>query len=87
MDLRLTPEQRELQDRVRAWLADHLPEGEPAPASTAAGLAARRAWERELYEAGFAAVDWPAQHGGLGLAPSARPSSTASTSRPARPSA
>ena len=69
MDLRLTPEQRELQDRVRAWLADHLPEGEPAPASTAAGLAARRAWERELYEAGFAAVDWPAQHGGLGLDP------------------
>lgn len=69
MDLRLSPEERELQLRVRAWLADHVPKGEPAPASTAAGVAVRRAWERELFEAGFAAVDWPTQHGGLGLDP------------------
>lgn len=69
MDLTLTSDERDLQVAVRSWLADHVPQHDLPPASTAEGVDAHRAWERELYEAGFAAVDWPAQHGGLDLNP------------------
>ena len=66
LDLDPTPEQAAFRDEVRSWLEAHVPR-EPLPkASTAEGLAAHRAWEKALYEAGYAAISWPVEYGGRG---------------------
>jgi alkylation response protein AidB-like acyl-CoA dehydrogenase len=65
VDLNDTPELAAYRARVRAWLEAHAPE---AP-SRHDDVAARRAWQRRLAEAGLAAVTWPAEYGGAGLGP------------------
>jgi alkylation response protein AidB-like acyl-CoA dehydrogenase len=71
MDLRLSDTERAFRDRLRGWLAATLP-GLPAPPPRD-GWKARRAydtgWQRLLHDAGYAGVDWPAEHGGLGASP------------------
>jgi alkylation response protein AidB-like acyl-CoA dehydrogenase len=57
MDLTYTPEDVAFRERVRAWLAAHL----PGPLQT---LEARKAWHRKLYEAGFVGMGWPKAYGG-----------------------
>ena len=66
MDLTLTPEQAAFRDEVRAWLAAHVPPEPLRPSSTEEGLEAHRAWEKKLYEAGYAAIHWPREFGGRG---------------------
>ncbi len=69
MDLTPTPEQAAMRDEVRAWLAANVP-ADPLPhGGTPEGLAAHKEWELRLFEAGFAAVDWPVAYGGRGLDP------------------
>ncbi|SEF59122.1 Acyl-CoA dehydrogenase, N-terminal domain [Thermomonospora echinospora] len=71
MDLRLSDRELAFRDRLRAWLADVLPTLPPPPDRD--DWPARRrydtAWQRLLFEAGYAGVDWPAEHGGLGASP------------------
>ncbi|CAM3570942.1 acyl-CoA dehydrogenase family protein [Nocardioides zeicaulis] len=69
MDLSLTPEQASFRSEVRAWLQEHVPTERLAPPGTPEGLEQHRAWERTLFEAGFAAVHWPSESGGRGLGP------------------
>ncbi|MCW2879507.1 MAG: acyl-CoA dehydrogenase [Sphaerisporangium sp.] len=69
MDLRLNPTQQAFRDEVRGWLAENVPRGPLPPLDTREGVEAHRAWERRLYDAGFAAVHWPAAHGGRGMDP------------------
>ncbi|QBI19101.1 acyl-CoA dehydrogenase [Egibacter rhizosphaerae] len=64
MDLRLTDQQQAFRDEVREWLATNVPAEALPPSSTAEGLEAHRAWERRLYEAGYAAIHWPTAYGG-----------------------
>lgn len=67
MNLTFTAEQETLRDEVRAWLRDNIPP-EPRPPSTEA--AARDfdlAWQRTLYDGGWAGVSWPVEYGGRGL--------------------
>lgn len=66
MDLELTTEQRAFRDEVRAWLEANVPSEALPPSGTPEGLAAHRAWERRLYDAGYAAVHWPEEFGGRG---------------------
>jgi alkylation response protein AidB-like acyl-CoA dehydrogenase len=71
VDLRLTDRQLAFRDRLRAWLADILPTL-PAKPDRDDWPARRRydtAWQRLLFDAGYAGVDWPAEHGGLGVSP------------------
>jgi alkylation response protein AidB-like acyl-CoA dehydrogenase len=71
VDLRLTDQQSAFRDRLRAWLADTLPTL-PAKPGRDDWPARRRydtAWQRLLFDAGYAGVDWPAEHGGLGVSP------------------
>ena len=71
MDLRLTERELAFRDRLRAWLADTLPTL-PTPPDRDDWPARRRydtAWQRLLFDAGYAGVDWPAEHGGLGVSP------------------
>jgi alkylation response protein AidB-like acyl-CoA dehydrogenase len=64
MDLNLTPEQLQFRDEIRAWLDANVPEEPLGPTSTEEGFAQHRAWEKRLYEAGYAAISWPKAYGG-----------------------
>jgi alkylation response protein AidB-like acyl-CoA dehydrogenase len=71
VDLRLTEPELAFRDRLRSWLAETLPQLPTRPDRD--DWPARRrydtAWQRLLFEAGYAGVDWPAEHGGLGATP------------------
>ena len=65
MDLTFTAQELAFRDELRAWLADNAP-GEPPAGDEDAQYAWRRDWQRRLAEGGWAAVHWPAEHGGRG---------------------
>lgn len=58
MDLDLTPDEQQFRDEFRAWLREHV-----KPAATVDEL---KAWQRTLFEGGWAGVSWPKQYGGRG---------------------
>jgi alkylation response protein AidB-like acyl-CoA dehydrogenase len=64
MDLDLTPDQQAFRDEVAAWLAANVPAEPLGSQSTEEGFAQHRAWERRLYDAGYAAINWPRAYGG-----------------------
>ena len=67
MNLDYSSEDNEFRLKARHWLERHVPQ-EPRPTEvTAAGLY-DRAWQRTLYDHGWAGVNWPREFGGLGLA-------------------
>jgi alkylation response protein AidB-like acyl-CoA dehydrogenase len=74
MDLRYTDEELAFRDELRAWLAEAIPTLSPQPA--AEDWAARReydtTWQRMLFDAGYAGIDWPAEFGGRGATPTER---------------
>lgn len=71
MDLRYSASEASFRAELRAWLAATLPELGPAPATT--DWPGRRAydmdWQRRLFQAGYAGVDWPTEGGGRGASP------------------
>ena len=71
MDLRYTDAQTEFGVRLRRWLSDAVPAYGPRPGGH--DWQARReydtGWQRTLFNAGYAGVDWPEDHGGLGATP------------------
>ena len=71
MDLNDTPEQAAYRAEARAWLEANRADAPPRTGSLqdASYVAARRAWQRRLAEAGLAAVTWPVEVGGRGQGP------------------
>jgi alkylation response protein AidB-like acyl-CoA dehydrogenase len=71
VDLNDTPEQAAYRETVRNWLEQHKHEAPPRSGSyeDSEYVDARRAWQRELAEAGLAGVTWPREYGGQGLGP------------------
>ena len=71
MDLRYSAAEGRFRDELRAWLVTTLPTLGAAP--PADDWPARRAfdshWQRLLFDAGYAGVDWPAEGGGRGASP------------------
>ncbi|GAC1652761.1 MAG: acyl-CoA dehydrogenase [Candidatus Dormibacteraceae bacterium] len=63
MNLELTAEQRDLQQRVADWAAANLPAG------SRTGMPVGREWQRRLAAGGWGAPAWPVEHGGLGAGP------------------
>ncbi len=66
MDLRDSAAEARFRSELRDWLAEAVPaHGEPPPAHD---WPARRAydtgWQRKLFEAGYAGMNWPAEFGG-----------------------
>ncbi|MFY9580913.1 MAG: acyl-CoA dehydrogenase family protein, partial [Gaiellaceae bacterium] len=55
MNLRDSPDEEAFRARVRAWLAENLPEEQGG-----------REWSRKLFDAGYAGLTWPVEYGGLG---------------------
>ncbi len=69
MDLRYSKEDEAFREEIRAWLEQEVPvHGPPPPADD---WPARRqydtAWQRKLFDAGYAGLAWPAEFGGRGL--------------------
>jgi alkylation response protein AidB-like acyl-CoA dehydrogenase len=71
VDLNDTPEQAAYREKVRAWLESHKEQAPPRTGSyeDMEYIDSRRAWQRQLAEAGLAAVTWPREYGGQGLGP------------------
>ncbi len=64
MDLNLTDEQTAFRDEVRGWLEANVPAEPLATDGGRESFEAHRAWEKRLYEAGYAAISWPTAYGG-----------------------
>ena len=71
MDVRFSAEEIAFRDELRLWLEEVLPTLGDPPASD--DWAARRAWDtgwqRMLYDAGYAGINWPSEFGGRGSTP------------------
>ena len=68
MDLNLTPEETKFRDALRTWLEANVPKdwGEWREKPLEESFPYLRAWQRKLYEGGWAAVSWPKEYGGRG---------------------
>jgi alkylation response protein AidB-like acyl-CoA dehydrogenase len=66
MDLNLTTEERGFRDELRAWLEANHPKdwNEWREKPIEESFEYLRAWQRKLYEGGWAAVSWPKEYGG-----------------------
>ncbi len=73
-----TPEEAAYRQRARQFLAEHAPAhaqtatptallaSNPDPAADAAHMESCRAWQRTLYDHGWAGITWPEEFGGQG---------------------
>lgn len=66
MDLRYSEEDRAFRARAREWLAANVP-STPRPPEVPEAERFDRAWQKKLYDGGWAGVAWPKDFGGLGL--------------------
>jgi alkylation response protein AidB-like acyl-CoA dehydrogenase len=64
MDLEPSPKERAFRDEARAWLEASIPPQSLGSGDTAEGFARCRAWERTLFDAGWAVPMWPREYGG-----------------------
>ena len=71
MDLRYSEAEQKFRDQLRTWLATALPQLPPEPERE--DWEGRRtydtAWQRMLYDAGYAGIDWPEEAGGRAASP------------------
>ena len=71
MDLTLTAEELSFRDTVRSWLKANVPPAWTVPLkddeSKRAHLEYLRAWQRTLFDGGWAGISWPKEHGGRGV--------------------
>jgi alkylation response protein AidB-like acyl-CoA dehydrogenase len=71
VDLRYTDAEEAFRAELRAWLTDVLPDVPPEPGRD--DWEARRAWDtgwqKMLFDAGYAGINWPQEFGGRGATP------------------
>jgi len=71
VDLRYSESEQRFRSDLRAWLSEALLTLPPKPADD--DWAGRRAfdtsWQRMLFDAGYAGIDWPTEYGGRGATP------------------
>jgi alkylation response protein AidB-like acyl-CoA dehydrogenase len=69
MDLTLTPQEIAFRDELRSWLATSIPPGwqaEHLRGSMQDRFASLRRWQKTVFDAGWAGIAWPREHGGRG---------------------
>jgi alkylation response protein AidB-like acyl-CoA dehydrogenase len=70
VDLNLTPQELRFRDEVRAWFAESVPKDWVKRRDEEESMLGRfsylRAWQRKLYDAGWAGISWPKDFGGRG---------------------
>ena len=71
MDLRYSESDERFRAEVRAWLSDALPKlpPKPGPHDWDARRAYDTTWQRMLFDAGYAGINWPSEYGGRGASP------------------
>ncbi len=69
MDLTFSEREAAFRDELRGWLEENPPDPKPESGGEAALSEWRRAWQRRLYDAGWAAPSWPTEYGGRGCTP------------------
>jgi alkylation response protein AidB-like acyl-CoA dehydrogenase len=71
MDLRYSEAEERFRAELRAWLEQVVPTlgPRPSPHDWPARRAFDTAWQRRLYDAGYAGIDWPVEGGGRGASP------------------
>jgi alkylation response protein AidB-like acyl-CoA dehydrogenase len=67
MDLQDNADEAAFRARLRGWLSARLPAPHGPPRSWKPDEL--RSWSRDLHAAGYAGLNWPAEHGGQGLSP------------------
>ena len=71
MDLQFTEEENQFRHDLKAWLAEVIPNIPPEPHRD--DWTGRRAWDtawqRMLFDAGYAGINWPKEFGGRGATP------------------
>jgi alkylation response protein AidB-like acyl-CoA dehydrogenase len=65
MDFSYTAEEQAFRAELRHWLAANVP-GDATPLTLDEEAAHLTAWQRRLYDGGWAAVHWPREYGGRG---------------------
>src|SRR5438094_672898 len=70
MDLTYMPDELAFQREVRAWLKRNVPKRQrderPIEFGDPRRIAEAKAWQRQVYEAGYLALAWPREWGGQG---------------------
>jgi len=71
MDFSFTPEQETFRQELRTWLKANVPPEAHAlrhlqPQASPEDLASLKAWQKKVYEGGWAGVSWPKEYGGRG---------------------
>lgn len=71
MELRYTEQEQAFRDELVAWLDEVLPSvpAEPKRDDWAGRREWDMAWQRTLYDAGYAGINWPKEYGGRGATP------------------
>ncbi len=68
MDLRYSESDQQFRKELREWLAQVLPDlpAKPGPHDWEARRVWDTGWQRQLFEAGYAGINWPTEFGGRG---------------------
>ncbi len=70
MDLNLTPQELRFRNEARAWFAGNVPKDWVKRRDEEESMLGRfeylRAWQRKLFDAGWAGISWPKDFGGRG---------------------
>lgn len=66
MDITFSPAEQQFRAECRDWLHDNVPD-QRRPMDAADALDFDKAWQRRLFDAGWAGINWPTEYGGRGL--------------------
>ncbi|MEW6270402.1 MAG: acyl-CoA dehydrogenase family protein [Thermodesulfobacteriota bacterium] len=66
MDITFTPEEERFRARAREWIEANKPADPPAENDIRARCQFDLAWQRRMYDAGWAGISWPREYGGRG---------------------
>ncbi|MDA0791211.1 MAG: acyl-CoA dehydrogenase family protein [Proteobacteria bacterium] len=67
MDFKDTPEEAAFREQARQWLQANAPTQEELAGLDA--ISAAKLWQKRKYDAGWACITWPKEHGGRGATP------------------
>jgi alkylation response protein AidB-like acyl-CoA dehydrogenase len=66
MEIQFTPEEERFRARARTWLEENAPREQPPEHDLEARRAFDLAWQRKMFDAGYAGISWPRDYGGRG---------------------
>ncbi|PKB14334.1 alkylation response protein AidB-like acyl-CoA dehydrogenase [Novosphingobium kunmingense] len=66
MDIQFSSEEQRFREECRDWLNANVP-AERRPMDAEAAIGFDKVWQRRLFDAGWAGINWPRDYGGRGL--------------------